>query len=229
MSTTGSRRHRDSAEAGSLSYGGQRLLDMAAGTRDQAARPAARRAARRASPPPSASASAALIKKISRDIPVLLVEHDIDRVFQLADHVTVMNDGQVLVDGTRRGRALVAEGAGGLHRLRRSHALAGKARADRGEASAAAARSTGVDTFYGKSHILQRRVVRRARERDRRAARPQRRRQVDRCSRRSIGIAPPRTRRDHARRRRARRPAVGRASPGAASPMCRRAAACSPA
>ena len=31
---------------------------------------------------------------------MLLVEHDIDRVFQLADHVTVMNEGQVLVDGT---------------------------------------------------------------------------------------------------------------------------------
>jgi branched-chain amino acid transport system ATP-binding protein len=31
---------------------------------------------------------------------VLLVEHDIDRVFQLADHVTVMNEGLVLLDGT---------------------------------------------------------------------------------------------------------------------------------
>ena len=31
---------------------------------------------------------------------VLLVEHDIDRVFQLADHVTVMNEGRVLLDGT---------------------------------------------------------------------------------------------------------------------------------
>ena len=31
---------------------------------------------------------------------MLLVEHDIDRVFQLADHVTVMNEGRVLLDGT---------------------------------------------------------------------------------------------------------------------------------
>jgi branched-chain amino acid transport system ATP-binding protein len=30
---------------------------------------------------------------------VLLVEHDIDRVFQIADRVTVMNEGEVLVDG----------------------------------------------------------------------------------------------------------------------------------
>ena len=41
-----------------------------------------------------------LIKGISADLPVLLVEHDIDRVFALADAVTVMNDGEVLVDGT---------------------------------------------------------------------------------------------------------------------------------
>src|SRR5258708_1301065 len=43
---------------------------------------------------------AQLIKHISRDIPILLVEHDIDRVFALADRVTVMNEGRVLVDGT---------------------------------------------------------------------------------------------------------------------------------
>ncbi len=42
----------------------------------------------------------ALVKHLSAELPVLLVEHDIDRVFRLADHVTVMNDGKVLVDGT---------------------------------------------------------------------------------------------------------------------------------
>src|SRR5258706_12437651 len=41
-----------------------------------------------------------LIKRISLEIPVLLVEHDIDRVFALADRVTVMNEGRVLIDGT---------------------------------------------------------------------------------------------------------------------------------
>ncbi|HEX5852247.1 MAG TPA: MFS transporter, partial [Solirubrobacteraceae bacterium] len=41
-----------------------------------------------------------LVKRISSEIPVLLVEHDIDRVFALADRVTVMNEGRVLVDGT---------------------------------------------------------------------------------------------------------------------------------
>src|SRR5947207_3845207 len=89
----------EKAEAGLLSYGGQRLLDMglalASGPRilllDE----------------PLAGLSAAerervaqLIKRISTDLPVLLVEHDIDRVFALADRVTVMNEGRVLVDGT---------------------------------------------------------------------------------------------------------------------------------
>jgi branched-chain amino acid transport system ATP-binding protein len=93
-----------------------------------------------------------LIKQISIDMPVLLVEHDIDRVFQLADAVTVMNDGRVLVDGTvedARSSASVQEvyiGSG-------THALAGKSRP-----SAAQPQSLltleGVNTLYGKSHIL---------------------------------------------------------------------------
>src|SRR5262249_58040123 len=93
-----------------------------------------------------------LVKQISSDIPVLLVEHDIARVFQLADAVTVMNEGLVLVDGTvedARSSSRVQEiyiGSG-------THALAGKARPS-------AARPEpllileGVNTFYGKSHIL---------------------------------------------------------------------------
>lgn len=139
------------AEAGSLSYGGQRLLDMSL--------------ALATSPrvllldEPLAGLAAAerervgnLIKSISTELPVLLVEHDIDRVFAIADHVTVMNDGSVLVDGTvedARSSAKVQEiyiGSG-------AHALAAKPR----ESAAGEAVLLGlkdVDTFYGKSHIL---------------------------------------------------------------------------
>ena len=139
------------AEAASLSYGGQRLLDMALAL---ATRPrillldeplAGLAAAER-------DRVGALIKAISADLPVLLVEHDIDRVFALADAVTVMNDGEVLVDGSvddaRRSPRVqqVYIGSG-------THALAGRHRAS-------AARDTTllrldrVNTFYGKSHIL---------------------------------------------------------------------------
>ena len=141
----------EQAQASSLSYGGQRLLDMALAL--------ATRPRLLLLDEPLAGLAAAerervgsLIKRISADLPVLLVEHDIDRVFALADSVTVMNDGEVLVDGSvddARDSAQVQAvyiGAG-------SHALASVERPS-------AARDTtllrveGVNTFYGKSHIL---------------------------------------------------------------------------
>ncbi len=139
------------AEAGSLSYGGQRLLDMglALATRPRILlldEPLAGLAAA------ERDRVGALIKTLSKDIPVLLVEHDIDRVFQLADHVTVMNDGEVLVDGTvddARSSAKVQEvyiGSG-------AHAIADKPRvSSAGEQTLL--RLDNVHTYYGKSHIL---------------------------------------------------------------------------
>ncbi|MCA3628442.1 MAG: ATP-binding cassette domain-containing protein [Methylobacterium sp.] len=138
-------------EAGSLSYGGQRLLDMSLAL---ATRPRVLLLDE-----PLAGLAAAerervgnLIKSISRDMPVLLVEHDIDRVFQIADHVTVMNDGQVLVDGdveVARSSPKVQEvyiGSG-------SHALAAKPRPSAAREEVLL-KLQGIDTFYGKSHIL---------------------------------------------------------------------------
>ena len=85
---------------------------------------------------------------------MLLVEHDIDRVFALADRVTVMNEGRVLVDGTaddaRDSRAVqeiyIGTGTAALAASARGHD-----RADRGRALLTLDR---VDTYYGKSHIL---------------------------------------------------------------------------
>ena len=141
----------EGAEAGSLSYGGQRLLDMglSLGTRPRIL----------LLDEPLAGLAAAergrvgdLIKSISEKIPVLLVEHDIDRVFQLADHVTVMNDGQVLVDGT-------VEDARSSDKVQEVYLGSGNAAiADRPRESSAAEDTMlalkDVHTFYGKSHIL---------------------------------------------------------------------------
>ena len=86
-------------------------------------------------------------------MPVLLVEHDIDRVFQIADRVTVMNEGQVLVDGTvedaRRSPTVqeVYIGSGAA-------TLAAKPRASAAEPRDAARARRASNTFYGKSHIL---------------------------------------------------------------------------
>jgi branched-chain amino acid transport system ATP-binding protein len=141
----------EAAEAASLSYGGQRLLDMSLAL---ATKPRVLLLDE-----PLAGLAAAerdrvgqLIKTISSDVPVLLVEHDIDRVFALADAVTVMNDGQVLVDGSvddARDSPRVQEvyiGSG-------THALAGRHRAS-AALETKLLRLDGVNTFYGKSHIL---------------------------------------------------------------------------
>ena len=116
------------------------------------------------------------MKSISRQIPVLLVEHDIDRVFQIADVVTVMNEGAVLVHGSveeARNNAKVREiyiGSGTAHVT---------AEAPPSAAGAATLLSVDkVDTFYGKSHILNA-VSLDVSEHDRRAARPHGAGQID--------------------------------------------------
>src|SRR5438552_3185273 len=92
--------------------------------------------------------------RVSREIPVLLVEHDIDRVFALADRVTVMNEGRVLVDGTaddaRSSRAVqeiyIGTGTAKLAARARGH--------EGGDTGPALLTVDCVQTYYGKSHIL---------------------------------------------------------------------------
>ncbi len=141
----------DAAEAGQLSYGGQRLLDMGLAL---ASRPRILLLDE-----PLAGLSEAerervglIIKRLSHDLPVLLVEHDIDRVFQLADRITVMNEGRVLLDGdvtdARDSEAVqeiyIGSGTSALSAVARASA-AGERRV---------ARVDDVHVHYGKSHIL---------------------------------------------------------------------------
>ncbi|HEX2136919.1 MAG TPA: branched-chain amino acid ABC transporter ATP-binding protein/permease [Microvirga sp.] len=139
------------AQAGALSYGGQRLLDMGVAL---ATKPRVLLLDE-----PLAGLAAAerqrigdIIKRISSEVPTLLVEHDIDRVFQIADAVTVMNEGQVLVDGTvedARSSQQVQEiyiGSG-------ASTLAARPRPSAAEPQTVLALDR-VNTFYGQSHIL---------------------------------------------------------------------------
>ena len=141
----------EAAEAGALSYGGQRLLDMglALATKPRVL----------LLDEPLAGLAAAerqrigdIIKRISADVPVLLVEHDIDRVFQIADAVTVMNEGKVLIDGTvedARSDPKVQEvyiGTG-------TTTLAAKPRESAVE-PVTLLEAEKLNTYYGKSHIL---------------------------------------------------------------------------
>jgi ABC-type branched-subunit amino acid transport system ATPase component len=141
----------EKATAEDLSYGGQRLVDMGL--------------ALGAAPyillldEPLAGLSAnerervgLIIRHLADHIGVLLVEHDVDRVFELSDRITVMSMGSVLVEGPSsvvKTDARVREiyiGSG-------TEALANRVVPIRvGEETAI--RVEGIEAFYGKSHIL---------------------------------------------------------------------------
>ncbi|KPK06274.1 MAG: ABC transporter [Betaproteobacteria bacterium SG8_39] len=141
----------EAIEGGELSYGGQRLLDMgiALGSKPQVL----------LLDEPLAGLAAAerervsnLIKSLVAGIPVLIVEHDIDRVLGFSQHVTVMNQGEVLMAGTPdevredpRVQA-VYTGSGTPPVSARVASEAG--------ARAPLLRFERVNAFYGKSHIL---------------------------------------------------------------------------
>ncbi|WP_298879364.1 branched-chain amino acid ABC transporter ATP-binding protein/permease [uncultured Bradyrhizobium sp.] len=139
-------------EGGELSYGGQRLVDLgiALGSKPQVL----------LLDEPLAGLAAAerervsnLVKNIATNIPVLIVEHDIDRVLGFSQVVTVMNQGEVLMSDCPK--AVRAD-------VRVQEIYTGKgipAVEHRRSIEDAGTRETvlrlgGVNTFYGKSHIL---------------------------------------------------------------------------
>ncbi len=136
---------------GDLSYGGQRLVDLgiALGSKPQVL----------LLDEPLAGLAAAerervshLVRTISTNIPVLIVEHDIDRVLGFSQRVTVMNEGAVLMAGTPdevRSDRRVQEVYTGTGTPPVTGRLAGEAR-DRPQLL----RFERVNAFYGKSHIL---------------------------------------------------------------------------
>jgi len=136
---------------GDLSYGGQRLLDMgiALGSKPKLLM----------LDEPLAGLAAAerervsnLIKSLVAGIPVLIVEHDIDRVLGFSQHVTVMNQGEVLMTGTPdevRADRRVQEIYTGTGTPPVTGREAGEVR-DRAQVL----RFERVNAFYGKSHIL---------------------------------------------------------------------------
>jgi branched-chain amino acid transport system ATP-binding protein len=94
-----------------------------------------------------------LVKNVAQNIPVLIVEHDIDRVLGFSHEVNVMNQGEILMTGSpeavRADRRVqeVYTGTGTPAVLHSPTLSAGKD-------ATAVLRFTGVNTFYGKSHIL---------------------------------------------------------------------------
>jgi branched-chain amino acid transport system ATP-binding protein len=139
-------------EGGELSYGGQRLVDLgiALGSKPQVL----------LLDEPLAGLAAAerervsnLIKNVAANIPVLIVEHDIDRVLGFSQAVTVMNQGEVLMTGAPdavRADRRVQEIYTGTGISQIAHGRSDVAHQD----AAQVLRFERVNTFYGKSHIL---------------------------------------------------------------------------
>jgi branched-chain amino acid transport system ATP-binding protein len=139
-------------EGGELSYGGQRLVDLgiALGSKPQLL----------LLDEPLAGLAAAerervsnLVKNIAANIPVLIVEHDIDRVLGFSQRVTVMNQGEVLMTGTPdavRADRRVQEIYTGTGIPEVVHQRTDATR----ESAAQVLRFGRINTFYGKSHIL---------------------------------------------------------------------------
>ncbi len=142
----------EAIEGGELSYGGQRLVDLgiALGSKPQVLlldEPLAGLAAA------ERERVSSLVQNIAANIPVLIVEHDIDRVLAFSKTVTVMNQGEVLMSDTpaavradRRVQEIYTGKGIPVIMPRRT----GEGRTD----AAPLLRFDGVNTFYGKSHIL---------------------------------------------------------------------------
>ena len=141
----------EAIEGAELSYGGQRLVDMgiALGSKPQLLM----------LDEPLAGLAAAerervsnLIQSVGTSIPVLVVEHDIDRVLGISQHVTVMNQGEVLMTGTPaevRSDARVQE----IYTGSGTPPVAGRAPGEARERTHVL-RFEKVNAYYGKSHIL---------------------------------------------------------------------------
>ncbi len=139
-------------EGGELSYGGQRLVDLgiALGSKPQVLlldEPLAGLAAA------ERERVSKLVRNVAANIPVLIVEHDVDRVLGFSQAVTVMNQGEVLMTGTPdavRADRRVQEIYTGTGVREIVHHRTDEAR----QSGAQVLRFERVNTFYGKSHIL---------------------------------------------------------------------------
>jgi ABC-type branched-subunit amino acid transport system ATPase component/ABC-type branched-subunit amino acid transport system permease subunit len=145
----------EAAKAADLSGGGKRLLEIAVAL---ACRP---RVLLLDEPMAGLAATernrfAGMVKALSEHVTVVMIEHDMDRAFELAEHVTVMHEGRVLADGLPdevRHNPLVQQiylGRGAAA----ATAATMPAHAMPSPAAEPLLRLEGVNTFYGTSHIL---------------------------------------------------------------------------
>ena len=136
---------------GDLSYGGQRLVDLgiALASKPQIIlldEPLAGLAAA------ERERVSSLVTRMAQNIPVLIVEHDLDRVLSFSHQVTVMNQGEVLMTGSPdevRANKHVQE----IYTGTGTPPVTGRMETQDADAAPVLV-IEGINTFYGKSHIL---------------------------------------------------------------------------
>jgi branched-chain amino acid transport system ATP-binding protein len=134
-----------------LSYGGQRLIEIGIAL---AAKP---RVLLVDEPLVGLAAAereriADLIRGLTPHMAILLVEHDMDRVFSLADEITAMNEGRVIAEGAPAEVRSNAE-------VQRVYLGGGKQAPSKAQVAPTTTGNdllvvAGINTFYGKSHVL---------------------------------------------------------------------------
>ncbi len=92
-------RHRRTTTVANLSYGEQRQLELAMAL---AARPRLLLLDEPAAglSPSERDIVANIIRDLPRDLTLVLIEHDMDLVLSLVDHVTCLNNGRLLAEGS---------------------------------------------------------------------------------------------------------------------------------
>jgi len=141
----------ENVKCSDLSYGGQRLVDLGIAL-------ASKPRVILLDEPLAGLAQAErervvrLITTMSRYVPVLIVEHDIDRMLSFGHEVTVMNEGNVLVHGSpevvRNNRKVqeIYTGTGTPPVVGRRDSAA--------KVGDIVLQAENIHTYYGKSHIL---------------------------------------------------------------------------
>ncbi|MEC8843608.1 MAG: ATP-binding cassette domain-containing protein, partial [SAR324 cluster bacterium] len=142
--------------ASDLSYGGQRLLEigLAIATRPRVLlldEPLVGLAAQ------ERERIIALIKSLADYMAILLIEHDIDRVFEFSDMVTVMNEARVLVTGEpedvrHNEQVQIAYLGSGKDQIIKTRS--NSERDYNRDSEPCLLKLEAINTFYGKSHIL---------------------------------------------------------------------------
>lgn len=143
---------RESMKASSLSHGDQRLLEMGISLAADPEmllldEPLAGLSSR------ERTRVANLIRQLSGEHTILLIEHDIDQVLALSDRITVLNQGKIIAEGTPQEiqkDAKVQEAyLGGFH-LEEAAPVISVTPAYAEELL----KVSEINTYYGKSHIL---------------------------------------------------------------------------